>query len=77
MDFSCSKWRPQVEVLGLLINTKSKTKTEILRGKVKLGSVLGPIMHRKEANKGDQSRRSWRGRNCRYVLDYKKGERLW
>ena len=30
MDFSCSKWRPQVEVLGLLISTKSKTKTEIL-----------------------------------------------
>ena len=33
MDFNCSKWRPQVKVLGLLINRKSKTKTEILKEK--------------------------------------------
>ena len=53
MDFSCSKWRPQVEVLGLLINAnKSKTKTGTLKGKSEaVGSALGPIMHRKEANK--------------------------
>ena len=52
MDFSCSKWRPQVEVLGLLVNAKSKTKTGTLKGKSEaVGSVLGPIMHRKEANK--------------------------
>ena len=43
MDFSCSKWRPQVEVLGLLINAKSKTKTGTLKGKSEaVGSVLGP-----------------------------------
>ena len=42
MDFSCSKWRPQVEVLGLLIKTKSKPKTEILRGKSEAWLCIGP-----------------------------------
>ena len=42
MDFSCSKWRPQVEVLGLLINTNSKTKAEILRVKSEAWLCIGP-----------------------------------
>ena len=42
MDFSCSKWRPQVEVLGLLINAKSKTKTGTLKGKSEAWLCIGP-----------------------------------
>lgn len=42
MGFSCSKWRPQVEVLGLLINAKSKTKTGTLKGKSEAWLCIGP-----------------------------------
>ena len=57
MDFSCSKWRPQVKVLGPLINTKSKTKTEILRGKSEAWLCIGPHhasqgSHQKKINLG-------------------------
>ena len=57
MDLSCSKWRPQVKVLGLLINTKSKTKTEILKGKSEAWLCIGPHhalqgSHQKEINLG-------------------------
>ena len=54
MDFSCSKWRPQVEVFGLLINTKSKTKTEILRGKSEAWLCIEPH----HASQGSQQKES-------------------
>lgn len=60
MDFSCSKWRPQVKVLGL-INTKSKTKTEILKEKSEAWLCIGPHhasqgSHQKEINLGGVGR---------------------
>lgn len=61
MDFSWSKWRSQVKVLGLLINTKSKTKTEILKEKSKAWLCIGPHhasqgSHQKEINLGGVGR---------------------
>ena len=57
MNFGCSKWRPQVKVHGLLINKKSKTKTETLKGKSEAWLCIGPHhalqgSHQKEINLG-------------------------
>lgn len=66
---SRSSWSPQCEKQNKDRDTKGK--------KWSLALYWAPSCIARKPTKGDQSRRSWRGRNCRYVLNYKKGEQPW